>query len=225
MTGLATAPRRLGVITIGQTPRPDLQAVFAAAAPGVDVVVDGALDTCRPGELTALATEGPYPLLVRLADGSTREVPRDRLVPYVAQAAGRLAAGGATLVVLACAGEFPALASPVPLVVPGRVVPAAVRRLAAGRRLGIVTPNAAQRPFADAKWRADGFEVSVTHAAPGHSAELAAAAARLRDAAAELVLLDCMGHDEASRAAMARLSGLPTLAVQGLVADLAGALV
>ena len=60
---------------------------------------------------------------------------------------------------------------------------------------------------------------------PGHSAELAAAAARLRDAAAELVLLDCMGHDEASRAAMARLSGLPTLAVQGLVADLAGALV
>ena len=130
MTGLATAPRRLGVITIGQTPRPDLQAVFAAAAPGVDVVVDGALDTCRPGELTALATEGPYPLLVRLADGSTREVPRDRLVPYVAQAAGRLAAGGATLVVLACAGEFPALACPVPLVVPGRVVPAAVRRRA-----------------------------------------------------------------------------------------------
>ena len=84
MTGLATAPRRLGVITIGQTPRPDLQAVFAAAAPGVDVVVDGALDTCRPGELTALATEGPDPLLVRLADGSTREVPRDRLVPWQA---------------------------------------------------------------------------------------------------------------------------------------------
>ena len=145
MTGLATAPRRLGVITIGQTPRPDLQAVFAAAAPGVDVVVDGALDTCRPGELTALATEGPYPLLVRLADGSTREVPRDRLVPYVAQAAGRLAAGGATLVVLACAGEFPALACPVPLVVPGRVVPAAVRARGPGPRCRTGRPRPGRR--------------------------------------------------------------------------------
>ena len=55
--------------------------------------------------------------------------------------------------------------------------------------------------------------------------ELDAAAVALAAAEVDLVVLDCMGHDEAFRAAMARVSGLPTLAVQGLVADIAGALV
>lgn len=215
----------LGVVTIGQTPRPDLEATFTAAAPQADVRVAGALDGLSAHEIAALALPGPYPLLVRLADGSTAEVPRDTLVPRVAAAAAALAAGGAALVVVACAGAFPAVPCAAPVLVPGRVVPATVRAMSAGGPIGIVTPNAAQVPFADAKWRADGFDVVVTHAAPSRADELAAAAACLRDAAVTLVVLDCMGHDEASRAAFASASGRPTVAVQPLIAGLAGALV
>jgi protein AroM len=215
----------LGIVTIGQTPRPDLEATFTAAAPQADVRVAGALDGLSAHELAALALPGPYPLLVRLADGSTAEVPRDTLVPRVAAAAAALAAGGAALVVVACAGAFPAVPCAAPVLVPGRVVPATVRAMSAGGPIGIVTPNAAQVPFADAKWRADGFDVVVTHAAPSRADELAAAAACLRDAAVTLVVLDCMGHDEVSRAAFAAASGRPTVAVQPLIAGLAGALV
>lgn len=218
-------PRTLGVITIGQTPRPDLDAAFAAAAHGAEVRVVGALDRCAPEVLAALAAPGPYPLLVRLADGATVEIPRDRLVPFLARSADALAAAGASAVVLACAGEFPALPCRVPLLVPGRVVPAVVRAVAAGARVGIVTPNAAQRPFAEAKWRADGFDVAVTHASPSRPDEMAAAAAALRASGVALAVLDCMGHDEASRAEFARLAGLPTLAAQRIVVEVAGALV
>ncbi len=218
-------PPVLGIVTIGQTPRPDLAATFAAAAPHATVRVAGALDGLGGTDIAALAVPGPYPLLVRLADGSTAEVPRDTLVPRVAAAAAALAAGGATLVVVACAGAFPAFACAAPVVVPGRVVPATVRAMAAGGRVGIVTPNAAQAPYAESKWRADGFDVVVTHAAPSRADELAAAATRLRAADVSLVVLDCMGHDEASRAAFAAASGRPTVAVQPLIAGLAGALV
>jgi AroM protein len=100
-----------------------------------------------------------------------------------------------------------------------------VRAITAQGRIGIVTPNAAQAPFAEAKWHADGFDVVVTHAAPLRADELAAAAACLRAADVALVVLDCMGHDEASRAAFAAASGRPTVAVQPLIASLAGALV
>lgn len=220
----APPPRTIGVVTIGQTPRPDLHAVFATAASGAEVRMAGALDGCTPGEIAALAAPGPYPLLVRLADGGSAEVPRDRLVPLVARAADRLVAGGASLLVLACAGEFPVVPSAVPMVVPGRVVPAVVRAVAPGGRVGIVTPNAAQAPFAEAKWRADGFDVVVTHASPVRPDELAAAAAAMRGAGVALVVLDCMGHDDGSRAAFAQWSGLPTLAAQRIVAELAGAL-
>jgi len=214
----------LGVVTIGQTPRPDLAASFGAAAPGAEIRVAGALDGLAAGAVAALTAPGPYPLLVRLACGGTAEIPRDALVPHVARAAAALAAGGASLVVIACAGEFPAVPCAVPVLVPGRVVPAAVRALAAGARLGIVTPNAAQAPFAERKWRDDGFDVVVTHASPADHDELTRAAAALRSAAVALVVLDCMGHDDAYRADFARLSGLPVVAAQSLVAALAGAL-
>lgn len=215
----------VGVATIGQTPRPDLEAAFAAAAPHAEVRVTGALDGLSPVEVAALAVPGPYPLLVRLADGSTAEIPRDTLAPLVTRAAERLASAGAAIVVVACAGGFPAIPCAAPVVLPGRVVPAAVRAIARGVRLGIVTPNTAQIPFAEAKWRADGFDVVVTAAPPGQRDALAAAADAMRQHDVALVVLDCMGHDEASRAEFARRAGRPTLAAQVLTAEMAAALV
>ncbi len=224
MAGVAARPI-LGIVSIGQTPRPDLAQVFAAAAPHAEVRLAGALDGLADAEVSALAAPGPYPLLVRLANGTTAEIPRDTLVPRVAAAARALASDGAALVVVACAGEFPAIACGVPVLVPGKVVPATVRAVAAGGRIGVVTPNAAQAPFADAKWRADGFEVVVAHASPARHDEMSAAAAVLRRAGVTLVVLDCMGHDDAYRSEFARLAACPTIAVQTLVAELAGAMV
>jgi protein AroM len=224
---MTAAPGRrplLGIATIGQTPRPDLMAAFSTAAPQADVQVAGALDGLTAAAIAALAVPGAYPLLVRLANGATAEIPRDSLVPLVARAAASLADAGAALVVVACAGEFPAIPCSVPVLLPGRVVPATVRAVAAGARVGVVTPNAAQVPFAEAKWRDDGFDAVVTSASPARHDEIAAAAAVMRGGDVAIVVLDCMGHDEAYRIEFARLSGRPTLAAQALVAGLAGAL-
>lgn len=225
MTAPSAARPVLGVATIGQTPRPDLEAAFAAAAPHADVRVVGALDGLAPADVAALAVPGPYPLLVRLADGATAEIPRDTLAPLVSRAAAQLANAGASVVVVACAGAFPPVPCAVPVVLPGRVVPAAVQAAARGSRIGVVTPNAAQVPFAEAKWRADGFDVVVTSASPGRPDELATAADWMRQHDVVLVVLDCMGHDEASRAAFAHRSGRLTLAAQPLTAAIAAALV
>jgi protein AroM len=214
----------LGIVTIGQTPRPDLVQTFSAAAPGARVTIDGALDGLADDHIAGLAVPGSYPLLVRLRSGTNAEIPRDCLVPLIEESARRLVSDGATLVVLACAGEFPPLACAVPLVVPGRVLPAVVRALAAGKRIGVVTPNAAQLPFAGDKWRRDGFDAVVADASPVRHDQLAATATAMRDADVALVVLDCMGHDAAYRDEFTRISGRPTIAAQTLVAEIAGAL-
>ncbi len=215
----------IGVVTIGQTPRADLAATFAAAAPHADVRVAGALDGLSAAAIARLVVSGAYPLLVRLSTGAGVEIPRDALVPHVVRVAGALAADGAALVVVACAGEFPAVPCAAPVLVPGRVVPATVRAFVAGARIGIVTPNAAQVPWAERKWRDDGFAVVVTHASPVDHAGMAPAAAAMRAAGVALVVLDCMGHDEAYRAEFARLSECVVVAAQSLVAALAGGIV
>jgi protein AroM len=220
----------LGVVTIGQTPRPDLAAAFGAEAAHADVRVAGALDGMRPEELAALQDTtgaGPdgleYPLLVRLASGAHIEVPLDRLVPRVTAAARRLAADGAALVVVACAGGFPDVPGPVPILMPGRIVPAVAAALSRTRRVGVVTPNRAQVRYADRKWRADGFAPTLVWASPARDDEMARSADELRGADVDLIVIDCMGHADEARREMAERTGRLVIAAQSVVAKVAGA--
>lgn len=215
----------LGIVTIGQGPRPDLASAFAAHAAGASVVVRGALDAMSDEAIDTLArlpTE--YPLLVRLANGATREIGRDVLHPLVVRAAQQLAADGASAVAIACAGDFPDVPCAVPVVLPGRVVPAVTRALTASTRIGVVTPIAGQIAAATAKWRADGFDPVVTAAAPDDDDALDRAGDLLRANHVALAVLDCMGHaDDAARRLAAR-AGARVLLAQSLAARVAGEL-
>lgn len=218
----------MGIVTIGQTPRPDLAEAFGAEAPHAEVRVAGALDGISSEDLAALQdtkTSLEYPLLVRLASGTHIEVPLDRLVPRVTLAARRLAADGASVIVVACAGGFPDVPCPVPVLLPGRIVPAVAGAISRSRRVGVVTPNRAQVPYAELKWRSDGFDPVVAWASPSSGDEMARAADELRDARLDLIVIDCMGHADDARRAMAQRTGTLVIAAQSVVAKVAGAMI
>lgn len=213
----------LGLVTIGQTPRPDFEAVFARHAPGATIRVVGALDGSSPAAIEALADEtDAYPLLVRLANGTTAEVPLRQIRPRVETCARALAAEGARLVVVLCAGDFPAFECAAPLLIPGHLLPSEVRALYPGRPIGVVTPIAGQAKAAQAKWTRDGFETVVAWASPDRPDEIEAAAEKFNGKDLACVVLDCMGHDENYRLEFARRCGRPVLAAQSLVARAAG---
>jgi len=217
----------MGIVTIGQTPRRDLAEAFGAEAPHVEVRVAGALDG-SPEDFAGLQVPGTsldYPLLVRLASGAHIEVPLARLLPLVTLAARKLAAEGASVVVVACAGAFPEVPCPVPVLLPGRIVPAVAGALSRTRRVGIVTPNRAQVPYAERKWRADGFDPTVAWASPSRDDEMARAADELSGADLDLIVIDCMGHADDARRAMARWTGKLVIAAQSVVAKVAGAMI
>ena len=215
----------LGLVSIGQTPRPDLEALFRAHAPSATIATHGALDGLDHDEVAELArVGGSYPLLVRLSDGSSAEVDRAVLLPYVVRCAADLAAAGARLVVVICAGDFPMFACEAPVLRPGVLLPAVVGAVSQTRRIGVVTPNAGQVDAARAKWAADGFDVTVTSAAPGDAAAIATAAEVFQDETLDLVLLDCMGHGPSDRAAVAARCRCPVLMAQTIVAKIASEL-
>lgn len=218
-----TAPA-IGIVTIGQTPRPDLEHAFARHAPGLRVEIRGALDGLPLEEIDAMAGSQDYPLLVRLADGATREIPLWRLHPLVALQAGLLAAAGVRVVAIACAGGFPDIACNVPVLLPGRILPALAAAIGAGPRIGIVTPIRAQVEAAIRKWTGDGFDPQVTSASPHVHAEIEAAARHMRDQNLGLVVLDCFGHDDDYADEFSRRSGALVLAAQSVTARLAGEL-
>lgn len=209
----------LGVVTIGQSPRPDLERAFLAHAPDARVRVVGALDGLDSHEIADLArraTEHPVP--VRLLDGSTREIGIEWLHPLVERRSREFATEGARAVVVATAGEFPPCRCEVPVILPGPLVQLDVAAESPRRCVGIVTPMERQARSAAARWLADGFLPVATWASPVKQSEIARACDVMGAADVDVVVLDCMGHDAAYADAFVRRCGKPVWSTQDVAA-------
>jgi len=100
---------------------------------------------------------------------------------------------------------------------PGRLVPAVVKGVCRGNRIGIVLPNAGQKGAAVAHWREGGFVVKAVVASPKDPAALPEAAAQLQDPDLELIVLDCLGFPPEDARRMRGLCGKPVLSHQGVL--------
>ncbi|MDR1662572.1 MAG: AroM family protein, partial [Azoarcus sp.] len=101
-------PPVIGILSLGLTPRPDLEEAVDRAVPGARLRVRGGLDGLAQAELDALGRGKPsYPLMVRLADRSSREVDMHELLPHLTRQGETLCRDGAQCIVLACSGGFP----------------------------------------------------------------------------------------------------------------------
>jgi protein AroM len=208
----------IGIITLGQTPRPDLERVFRRHLPETQLLIRGGLDDVPMAEIDALAAAGgEYPLFVILRDGTTREISLYRLKPFLDARARQVAAEGAAVSALMCAGNFPDLDSPIPMIYPSRILTAVARGICRGNRIGVITPNDGQVTAAAAHWREKGFQPAVVVASPLDPEALPRAAATLADPDLELIVLDCMGFAPEAARRMRALCGRPVLCPQGLV--------
>lgn len=218
----------IGILTLGQSPRPDFEQIFRRHLPEARLLVGGGLDGMPMAEIEALAAAGgEYPLFTILADGSSREISLYRLQPLLEARAAELAAAGASLCALMCAGNFPDLASPVPVLYPSRLLTAVARGICQTARIGVVIPNTGQVAFAAAHWREAGFDPMVLVASPLDPEALPRAAEALDATEPELIVLDCMGFPPEAARRMRALTGRPVLCPQGLLprllAELLGA--
>ncbi len=160
--------RRIGALTIGQAPRDDVvPAIRAALRWPVEVVERGALDRLDRAEIAALGPDpGEVGLVSRLRDGTEVLLSQSKLLPLMQAGLDELVAAGSELVVVLCGADWSSLKSPVLLVNPGRLFPAVIGALAAGRRLGIIKPSPGQVEKERARYAALGIQAVVTAASP-----------------------------------------------------------
>jgi protein AroM len=213
----------VGLVTIGQAPRPDVVPEMAAViGPGVEVREAGALDGLSRDEIAALAPTGIDEILVtRLQDGTPVFLGREKIVGRVEQRIAALERDGATLTALLCTGAFPRLRSARPLMQPHPVLLGTLRGLSWPGRLGVLTPSVPHVPQTEARWRRDGFDPVVAPLSPYEEedpAALARAADAMRAGGAGLVVMDCMGFRRKTRDELRGLTGVPVLLANLLVA-------
>jgi len=212
------APKRIAFVTIGQTPRSDLvPEILAGVAAPVDAVEFGALDGMSAAEIAMLAPPpGAGSLATRLKDGGEIVVAKSWAEQRLQQIFERVDAGGFDLLVLLCTGHFPELRSRTLLIEAQRVVDGFVDAMAVDTcKLGIMVPLARQID----EWHVRGGasrDVRLTHFSPYAGDRLDGASDELSDR--DMIVMHCMGYDEAMRARVAARTTRPVVLARRVVA-------
>jgi protein AroM len=116
--------RTLGIATIGQAPRDDIAALFAAHAPaGTKVILRGALDGLSDAEVDGLAPEsGGDTLYTRLRGGRDVRISKKAVIARSPDVLARLRQDGCDVLVYACTGDFPPMPGDEGVLFPSRVL-------------------------------------------------------------------------------------------------------
>lgn len=213
--------KKLGLITIGQSPRtditPDLEPIFG---PDIQMLQAGALDELTAREVAALAPEeGDEVLISKLQDGTTVLLGERRIYPRLQQCIDALEEQGAALILFLCTGSFPAFKSRVPLVFPCEMLNGTVPTLTGRSRIAAIIPKEEQREDCQEKWGHDIQFIQILCASPyGPPEELDRAAREAAQLDVDLVVLDCMGYTAAMKRRVQQLSRKPTILSRTLAA-------
>ena len=194
---------RLGVVVIGQSPRPDVVRQMQCLL-GDDVQIDvrGSLDGMTRAEIGAIMpSSGADTLFTRLPPDCEDVVISRRVVEERAKAQiERFVREGATVTMLCCTGEFPALGGDGLVVLPSAVLSGIVDGLLPNGRLGVLLPLPEQVEELCAKWRRAGREVVSVNLIPSADEGTIDAASRALNALnPNLVVMDCMSYTKAMK--------------------------
>ena len=139
--------KKLGLLSIGETPRPDILSVMSRELPDTELVEYGILDALDERQRQSLKPlPGDFPLVSRKRDGSQFSLGKKQAVELMEQGLRRLHEQGIAVVVLLCTCRFSLNIPEGMLVVEaGRVIDAALEALARdGMTTGLLTPLPSQ---------------------------------------------------------------------------------
>ncbi|KAK7466299.1 hypothetical protein VKT23_005026 [Stygiomarasmius scandens] len=217
---------RLGLITIGQSPRPDLTLALAPLLPGVSFVERGILNGLSSSEIALLAPspDDPHdvPLTTRLLDGTSCIIGEKAVVDRMPALIQALEDDeGVDCIMLACTGHFPPFVHKKPLFVPDHLITFGTAALVQGMRaktVGILSPVPGQMEPSKEKFAPRLREdVKLVHAwcspytgtGESRTLDLESAGRELVEKGAELIAMDCMGYTEEMRKVLAKETRVP----------------
>lgn len=211
---------RLGVIVIGQSPRPDCVELFGSClGEGDEVIVTGCLDDMSPADLETMKPAAGEKVLVGLDRNMNPITIPDALVrSRIPEKIREMEQAGANLVMINCSGRFERPECSVPLILPGDVLEHAILAIAAGRKVGVIVPDAEQIEQTRQQFIELGVVPQVEAASPfGPRENLAEACGRLEAFGPEIIVMDCTSFDSEIRAFTRELTGKAVITAESVL--------
>ena len=190
--------KKIGVITIGQSPRPDVvEEMSQFFGKNITILERGALDGLTLEQVRELSPESEMmPLCTRMADGTEVVIAKEKILPRIESSIKELNEKQVSLILLLCVGNFPSFESSCIIVYPQKIVDRCVESLVDDRhRLGIMIPLPEQEDWVRKNFSHLTPQITVTDVSPysDHS-RFTKAGEVLKEANCDLIVMYCMGY-------------------------------
>jgi protein AroM len=188
--------QRMGVVVIGQSPRPSVAAEIAAVlSPHITIELRGALDGMSRAEIDAIPpVDGYDALFTLLPNGDGVTLSKKQVERRAGQQLAKFKQDGVGVTMLACTGKFPNLSPEGLVILPSAVLHRLVEAVLPKGRLGVFSPLPEQTAR-------EGVEVVGVTLRPGSDdAAVDSAAQAMAALRPDLVVMDCMGYTSANKA-------------------------
>jgi len=209
----------IGLVTIGQAPRTDVTPHIKSQLPaGIDITEVGALDRFNSTtEIKDVAgPEADQPVYVtRLANGDSVTI--DRATTHnLTQERIQDIENDVDSIGLLCTGSFPDLTASVPVLKPSELLAGWTSSIVAtDSTVGVLMPKTEQVDQTYAKW--DAYTLETASGSPYDGLDAVTDGARDLGTAPDLVVLDCIGYNEAMKSEVRSITEAPVLLAQSVL--------
>lgn len=213
---------KMGLVTIGQSPRTDITPDIVDQLPDeLEVVEAGALDEFDSQAEVREAVgprEGEPIFVTRMRDGSSVTVDRASVIDLVQARIHELAEDVSTIAVL-CTGDFPDFEADVPILEPSDLLHGWASSIVDGGTIGVLMPKAEQLDQTFDKW--EGFDVVAAAGSPYTDEDEVTPAAEAIGTDVDIVVMDCMGYTPGMKATVRETTGAGVLLGRSVLAKTA----
>ena len=205
---------KIGVVTIGQSPRPDvIGEMERILGEGYEMSEKGALDDYTLKDVKKFKIDPEHGLLVtRMRDGTEIKITHDIVNPMIQERITELEAEGADIILLVCTGRFPEFKSSLLVVQPSNIVRGVTRAAIRKGRMASILPSMQQVGGSPREREEDGLVTYLDSASPyGPIEEVEKLGDRLAKQNVDLIVLNCMGFDYNHKRIIREKTGKPVL--------------
>ena len=219
---------RIGMVTIGQTPRVDLVPEIKKLLPvGIEVIEKGALDGLTLEEVERFEPkEDDVCFVTRMRDGTEVTIGRSHILPRLQERISELDQEGVAVIALLCSGEQPNFQSEKPLIRPIELQSGVLSSISIKNRLGVMVPLERQIDSCVEAFQGLGFRtIGVSFSPYKNDKEKAIVeAAKGLMEEVDLIFMNCFGYTLEMKRKVREITGKPVILVRSLLARLLGEL-
>lgn len=215
--------RKIGAITIGQSPRSDVTKDILPLLNSFELVECGALDDYTYKEvINKFQPKGDNLFVSRMRDGRQVFLSKEKIIDQLNICIEKLEQIGCEVIMIFCTGKIDNLKSKVKLLQPNVIMHKIIPTMAINTKMAILVPDKKQKDQIKKQWEYLDLDITTFAANPYKDVEkIKILSQKIKNQNFGLLYLDCIGYSMKMQKIVSDITSVPVLLPRTILAEVA----